>query len=692
MLQTLHLFDPAARFIVATLFNSLWEDALLALAVALVLRFAPNVNATTRYAVWVSALAAAIVLPVATTLPLVTTVAQHHAAAVSAPAAHSAVVKTRVSTPARSAKFVAPAEAPSSPRFRLPERFRFSVPPLLAVMLFVLWALVALGLLVKVIVSLVRLEALKRDSLPLPIEYRDRMSRWTLAQKGLRDVRICVSDKIEVPVAVGLFDAMILIPKHLLDELSQEEIDQISLHELAHLRRGDDWTNGLQRIVQALFFFNPAILWMAQQLDLEREVACDDWVLLQTNDVRPYAFCLTKMAEVTAWPHRALAAPGVFVTRKSLSIRVERLLRGGRDIRTRVTFAPATIVGATVIVLFFVLQSVAPSFAFEQEDTNVVVQDGSQVTEIHDNNHGQRTVRVFTDAKGTIPPAPVLAAHRFFKIVYREGRLPAPPALQHGHAPLPKMVPPFSKIPALPKVAPVPNVPAIPDAEQIRVEVDRSLRQADIARVSAEAARAATSRMHEFNDNRCIGCDLSGVKWAGRDLRGARLTGADFSRADLHGANFTGAVLTGVDFSNANLRDVNFSDAKLTGCDMRGADLTGANLNVASFSGCDVDPSHLSADQARALISRCTGCDFHNADLRNQDLRNVKVTGDDLAGADLRGANLDGATFVGVALTGAKLDGAHLNGTKFSGCDFDGVDLHAVDMSKAVVTGGRFRP
>ena len=690
MLQALHLFDPAARFIVATLFNSLWEDALLALAVALVLRLAPNVNATTRYAVWIGALAAAIVLPALTTLPLVTTVSHRSAAVVPAASTGASAAQPRTAASTHAMRSATPAEAPSAPRFRLPERFRFSVPPWRAVMLFAVWAFVALGLLVKVIVSLVRLERLKRDSLPLPIEYRDRMSRWAIAQKGGRDVRICVSDKIEVPVAVGLFDAMILMPKHLLDELSQEEIDQISLHELAHLRRGDDWTNGLQRLVQALFFFNPAILWMAQQLDLEREVACDDWVLLQTNDVRPYAFCLTKMAEVTAWPHRALAAPGVFVTRKSLSIRVERLLRGGRDIRTRVTFAPATIVGATVVVLFFVLQSVAPSFAFEQEDTNVVVQDGSQLTEVHDNNHGQRTVHVFTDSKGTIPPpVPALAApHQIVKIVYRDRRLPALPALPV----LPKHPGALPKLPALPKIAAVPQAPRIPDAEQIRVEVDRAMRQADIARVSADAARAATGRLHEFKDNRCIGCDLSGVKWAGRDLRGARLTGADFSRADLHGANFTDAVLAGVDFSNANLRDANFSGAKLAGCDMRGADLTGANLNVASFTGCDVNPSRLSADQARALISRCTGCDFHNADLRNQDLRNVKLTGDDLAGADLRGANLDGATFVGVALTGAKLDGAHLNGTKFSGCDFDGVDLRGVDMSKAVVTGGRFRP
>src|SRR5947209_19879857 len=77
-----HAFEPAARIIVATLFNSLWEDALLALIVWAILRFATNVNATTRYALWISALVAAIVLPLVTTAPLVTTVT-HRASVLS---------------------------------------------------------------------------------------------------------------------------------------------------------------------------------------------------------------------------------------------------------------------------------------------------------------------------------------------------------------------------------------------------------------------------------------------------------------------------------------------------------------------------------------------------------------------------------------------------------------------------------
>ncbi len=81
---------------------------------------------------------------------------------------------------------------------------------------------------------------------------------------------------------------MILVPDRLLEELAPDDIDSIVLHELAHLRRGDDWINAVERIAQAALFFSPGILWLVSQLDLEREVACDDWVL-QQNKALPYA-------------------------------------------------------------------------------------------------------------------------------------------------------------------------------------------------------------------------------------------------------------------------------------------------------------------------------------------------------------------------------------------------------------------
>ena len=159
--------------------------------------------------------------------------------------------------------------------------------------------------------------------------------------KGARDVRLCVSDETDVPVAVGLFDAMILIPRSLLDQLSEPEVDQICLHELAHLRRADDWTNSLQRIVSALLGWNPAAQFIGQQLDLEREVACDDWVLSFVGMVRPYAPVSRRWRKSALWPRHPIPAPGVFATRKHISLRIERLLGAGRNIATNLAVAPA---------------------------------------------------------------------------------------------------------------------------------------------------------------------------------------------------------------------------------------------------------------------------------------------------------------------------------------------------------------
>ncbi|HEX5273833.1 MAG TPA: pentapeptide repeat-containing protein [Candidatus Rubrimentiphilum sp.] len=690
--------EPAARIAVATLFNSLWEGAILALAVWALLNYLPNINATTRYAAWCVALIAALAVPVVTAIPQVSVQ--------NAPALHHTVPVSQT-TLARDTKGSAPSKLPANaadqerPAYNasqpaalapsFPSRLRFALPQALALTIFAVWVVASLFLLLRLAVNLFKLEALKRDALPLSLDYREQLARWAHAEKGTRDVRLCVSEHIEVPVAVGLFDSMVLIPKHLLETLSEKEIDQITLHELAHLRRADDWTNGLQRIIQAIFFFNPAVLFIAQQLDLEREVACDDWVLHQTGDVRPYATCLTRMAEVTAWPHRALAAPGVFLTRRGLSIRVERLLRAGRNVRTSVSFGPAGAVAAALIVTFFVAQNVAPSFAF-------TLAAGTHSPVTHTAAASQKTARVAEPVKPAVTGKTA--------VVYRDKYLPAtqaafPPAMVAVATPTPRTV--TKKTTKISKRTVIRdgmidvNVPAVNvNIPKFNVNVPASNVLIPAIHVNIPAMRykvpygykSSLKRVADLKGS-CTGCDFSGVKWAGRNLSRVALVGSDFSNADLHGANLSYANLTGVDFTGANLRDVNFANANMEGCDMRRADLTGANFAGAHINGCDIEVSNLTPSQARAILAGCQGCDFRGANLRGQDLRGLSVSGDDFSSADLRGADMRNASFNGIDFKNAKLDGAHLDGASFNGCDFTGVDLRNVDLSHAQITGSK---
>jgi uncharacterized protein YjbI with pentapeptide repeats/beta-lactamase regulating signal transducer with metallopeptidase domain len=680
---------PVARVTVAVLFNSLWEAALLALAVWAILRILPNLNATTRYAAWCVALAGSLLLPIATALPQITIQHPSNAspALMSAHAPAPATTKHRSSTAIANVA-LAPAKTTASPSvstFRVPERLRFSLPEYVALALFGAWVVAAIVLLIRLAVNLWRLETLKRDALPLPVEYRERLSQWAIAEKGEREVRLCVCDQIEVPVAVGLFDSMILIPQHLLDTLSPDEIDQIMLHELGHLRRADDWTNGVQRFIQALFFFNPAILYVAQQLDLEREVACDDWVLHQTKSVRPYATCLTKMAEVTAWPHRALAAPGVFVTRRGLSVRVERLLRAGRNVRTSIAFGPAGAVVAALVVMFFVLQSVAPSFAF------TVPLAASTPAPL---------------AKASRTPPRERIVYKYKKSYAKESRAVARVIAAVTPAPVPTpvdIVIPAIHVHTRASTVHVPSVNIDMPARHLQVPVPSNTHAKALSwqmRFPPLAARGVNEALHTglgtgvaaasgkgFN---CIGCDYSGQNLAGHSFRGQHLTGSDFSGSNLQNADFSNATVQGVDFSRANLRGANFSHAVLTGCDLSHADLTGVNFDGVQMTGCNVAARSLSPSQARALIFTCrSGCDFSGANLSGQNLRGVSLVGVDLSGADLRGADLSNSKLSGVDLDGAKLDGARFTGASIVGCDLSGVDLSRVDLSNAKLAGDK---
>jgi hypothetical protein len=145
-------------------------------------------------------------------------------------------------------------------------------------------------------------------------------------------------------------------------------LNAILLHELAHLRRWDDWTNLAQKLLRALFFFHPAVWWIESKLSLEREMACDDAVLAETANPRAYAECLVTVAEKSLM-RRGLAMAQAAVSRvRQTSQRVAQILDTKRPGATRI-WKPALGLVAAFAMICVGLLSRSPELVSFQDKT-----------------------------------------------------------------------------------------------------------------------------------------------------------------------------------------------------------------------------------------------------------------------------------------------------------------------------------
>ncbi|MDB5069459.1 MAG: hypothetical protein JWM87_570 [Candidatus Eremiobacteraeota bacterium] len=362
MNAVLHVLAPyqgAAVALVGYLVTALWMGAAITALAALVLRVWKPLDAAARYAVWYVALIAVVLAPLASGFAMQHVRVEH----ASAPAGAQAVT-----APVRVVHVTGAAAAAVAAASRRPQ---IAVPPWTAYGAATLWLLVVLAGAARFVAGAVVLARLKRDALPLAPERRAALPLWHThaSAAGARHARLCVSDRVEVPVAVGLFDGMVVVPQHVLDEFEPGDVDRFVLHELAHLERRDDWTAVVQRLIQIAMFFNPAVHVIARRLDLEREIACDDRVVTATSDVRSYAVGLTRMAESTAWPHRGIAAPAIFVTRRQLSVRVEELLTRRGAVARRVAIAPAAVALAASLGIVALAAPLVPGIGVDGAPT-----------------------------------------------------------------------------------------------------------------------------------------------------------------------------------------------------------------------------------------------------------------------------------------------------------------------------------
>ena len=334
------------------LVNGALLSALLAAAVWMALRLTPRrlLNAATRYAVWW------IVLSLTVALPALYPRAHNLHDAI--PAARTADV---VAAPAGAAL-----PAGAAPGMRLADWRPIEIHRGWWLrMLPIAWVLGSLLLLVRLTVSYAALCRKSARAMDAPERLQARAGRWlALVGAGGRAARLAVSAEISIPVATGPRRPSILIPARLFEELGDDDLEQIGLHEAAHLARRDDYALMAQRVLEAVLALHPVVRWITRQIDLEREIACDDLAVEATGCPRLYAACLTRALALCGGVRASFAAANAADDRSHLSRRVELLVDRGRRTGTRVRAARLAACAAALAALACLVERTPALVAF----------------------------------------------------------------------------------------------------------------------------------------------------------------------------------------------------------------------------------------------------------------------------------------------------------------------------------------
>jgi len=194
------------------------------------------------------------------------------------------------------------------------------------------WLLGLLAMSLRMLGGLLYVQRLRRHRVrPLSAAWQARLAALAQRSGVRRPVALLESALVQVPLVVGHLRPVILLPLGAVAGLSAACLEAILAHELAHVLRRDYLVNLLQTVAEVLFFYHPAVWFVASCVRTERENCCDDTATaLCGNDPLRLARALTALAEwsqsavVPANPRLALAALG---GRGALLHRVRRLVQ-----------------------------------------------------------------------------------------------------------------------------------------------------------------------------------------------------------------------------------------------------------------------------------------------------------------------------------------------------------------------------
>lgn len=308
------------------LIDSALKGVLLVGAAAIAAYFLRHRSAAARHAAWTAAVVGHLALPAITLLapawrlpflpapPWLASAAVQPVApqrTVGSPTndvttqAPSATVTTPVATPDAAPSTTTTPQNETTTSTPSANRFKLSRLSILAS----LWILGAIVVLLRLALGTVQVGRLARGGARVLDGAWLSLAQRVAAGLGItRPLTLLHGDRLGIPVTWGIVYPAVLLPPDA-NEWPEERRRFVLVHEMAHVKRFDALTQLAAQFAVALFWFDPLIWLAADRMRVEREHACDDYVLRDGTKPSLYAGELLDMVRSLGGPSHEKAAP-----------------------------------------------------------------------------------------------------------------------------------------------------------------------------------------------------------------------------------------------------------------------------------------------------------------------------------------------------------------------------------------------
>lgn len=225
--------------------------------------------------------------------------------------------------------------------------------------------------------------------------------------KNKKCPRLYRSSLAATPMLLGVFRPVIYMPDR---EYSEQQIQNIMLHELTHLRRHDVIVKWVAAIAVYVHWFNPIAYFVRREIDRTCELACDEAVIygLDSEGKQIYGDTLIDIAANSKKP-KMIVSTTMCEEKKALKDRLSAIMKSKKNTKTIILFSCALLLVTLGIIV--ILGSSAnrgnsvDALFREFENEAAVIRPQSIITEVGAGDYG--TVIFYYNANNNLACAVV---------------------------------------------------------------------------------------------------------------------------------------------------------------------------------------------------------------------------------------------------------------------------------------------